>query len=212
MAMNEPLRQGSAGFRPLVAFDFDGTLTHRDSFLAYLSWLAGPWRYWSGLAALAPSGLSWALDRDRGRLKEAFVTRYMAGASRRQIERSARAFATASSGKLLRPDALRCWRDWRTRGARLIIVTASPEIIVAPFAHDLGADLLIGTRLTFDAADRVTGRLEGANCRGMEKVSRLRATFGQEVRLEAAYGDSRGDTQMLAIAGEGGMRVFRGRP
>ena len=210
--MSQPLRQGQPGFRPLVAFDFDGTLTCRDSFLAYLSWLAGPWGYWCGLSGLAPSGLAWLRDRDRARVKEALVKRFMAGATRQDIERSARAFATTHSAALLRPDALRCWWNWRERGARLIIVTASPEIIVAPFAHGLGADMLIGTRLAFDASDRVTGRLEGANCRGAEKVSRLREAFGDAVRLEAAYGDSDGDTQMLAIADEPGLRVFGARP
>ena len=210
--MSEPLRQGPPGFRPLVAFDFDGTLTHRDSFLAFLFWRAGPVRCLAGLPGLAPSGLAWLRHRDRGRMKEALLRRYLAGATRQDILTSARAFATARSAALLRPDALRCWREWRRRGARLIIVTASPEIIVAPFARGLGADLLIGTRLAFDASDRVTGRLEGANCRGMEKVSRLKEVFGDALRLEAAYGDSGGDTQMLAISDEPGLRVFRARP
>ncbi len=192
--MSEPLRQGAAGFRPLVAFDFDGTLTYRDSFLAFLFWLAGPWRFWSGL------------------LKEAFVTRYLGGASRRDVEKAARAFATECSASLLRPDALRRWREWRDRGARLLIVTASPEIIVAPFAHGLGAEALIATRLAFDADDRVAGTLAGPNCRGAEKVARLRAMFGEDVRLEAAYGDSDGDVEMLALADEAGMKVFGERP
>jgi phosphatidylglycerophosphatase C len=212
MAMSDPVRQWQAGFRPLVAFDFDGTLTCRDSFLAYLSWRAGPWRFRAGLPGLAPSGLSWLRDRDRGRLKEALITRYLKGATRQEVERSARAFATLRSASLLRPDALYRWREWRARGATLIIVTASPEILVGPFAHGLGADLLIGTRLAFDAGDRVTGRLAGANCRGAEKVARLREVFGDAVRLEAAYGDSDGDTQMLALADEAGLRVFGARP
>jgi phosphatidylglycerophosphatase C len=212
MAMSGSLRQGPAGFRPLVAFDFDGTLTCRDSFLAYLAWLAGPVRFWSGLPGLAPSGVSWLHDRDRGRLKEAFLTRYLRGAARQDVERAARAFAAERSARLLRPDALRRWREWGAGGARRIIVTASPEIIVAPFAHGLGADALIGTRLAFDAADRVTGALAGPNCRGPEKVTRLKAMFGDDVRLEAAYGDSKGDVEMLAIADEAGMKVFGGRP
>ncbi len=210
--MNEPLRQGRDGFRPLVAFDFDGTLTHSDSFLGYLFWVTGPWRFWSGLPGLTPSGLAWLRHGDRGRLKEALLTRYLKGTHRHDIERSARAFATARSASLLRPDALRCWREWRKRGARLIIVTASPEILVAPFAHGLGADMLIGTRLAFDEDDRVAGTLASPNCRGAEKVARLKAMFGDDVRLEAAYGDSDGDTQMLTLADEAGMKVFGERP
>jgi phosphatidylglycerophosphatase C len=212
MAMSKPLRQGRPGDRPLVAFDFDGTLTHRDSFLGYLVWRAGPWRFWSSLPGLAPDGVSWLRHRDRGTLKAAFVSRYLRGASRNDVERSARAFATEHSATLLRPDALRRWQEWRMRGARLVIVTASPEIIVAPFAHRLGADALIGTRLAFDIDDRVAGPLVGRNCRGPEKVARLKAMFGDDVRVAAAYGDSDGDSEMLAFADEAGMKVFGERP
>jgi phosphatidylglycerophosphatase C len=91
-----------------------------------------------------------------------------------------------------------------------VIVTASPETVVAPIARGLGADALLGTRLAFDAGDRITGDFEGENCRGPEKVRRLRAAFGDDVRLEAAYGDTDGDKEMLALAEEQGMRVFNG--
>ena len=105
----------------------------------------------------------------------------------------------------MRPDALRAWRRWQADGARLVIVTATPEMIVAPMARALGAELLIGTRLAFDAADRVTGDFVGANCRGPEKARRLREAFGEDVRLEAAYGDTDGDAEMLALAEEQGI-------
>ena len=107
---------------------------------------------------------------------------------------------------------MRLWRQWQARNARRIIVTASPEIVVAPFAHGLGADMLIGTRLVVDTKDRLTGDLSGPNCRGPEKVARLRDVFGADVRLEAAYGDSAGDLEMLALAEEAGMKVFGARP
>jgi len=58
----------------------------------------------------------------------------------------------------------------------------------------------------------VTGAFTGPNCRGMEKVNRLRAHFGGDIRLAAAYGDTSGDRQMLQIAQEKGYRVFRSKP
>jgi phosphatidylglycerophosphatase C len=196
-------------FRPLVAFDFDGTLTSRDSFLAFLAWRAGP-GYLAGLGRTLPAVFGYALNRDRGRLKAAVAKQFLAGLSRDQLEKEAQAFASEHGRPLLRPDAVRAWRRWQGEGARLVIVTASPETLVAPIARGLGADLLIGTRLAFDADGRFTGALEGANCRGPEKVRRLRETFGDQVRLEAAYGDSDGDKDMLALAEEQGMKVFNG--
>ena len=98
------------------------------------------------------------------------------------------------------------------RGATIAIVTASPEIVVAPFARGIGADVLLGTQLVLDAEGRITGDLDGPNCRGPEKVIRLRAQFGDDVRLSAAYGDTAGDKEMLSIAAEKGYRIFTGRP
>ena len=204
-------RQPGAPFRPLVAFDFDGTLTWKDSFLTFLAWRAGPGGYAVGLAALAPAVAAFAMNRDRGRLKAAATRRFLAGATRSELEADAQRFATEFGRPLLRPDAVRAWRRWQGEGARLVIVTASPDTIVAPIARALGADLLIGTRLAFDAEDRATGALDGANCRGPEKARRLREVFGDDVRLEAAYGDTDGDREMLALAEEQGLRVFNGK-
>lgn len=206
------LRQSNATIGPVVAFDFDGTLTCADSFAAFLAWQAGPWRHALALARLTPAAIRYGVDRDRGRFKAVAVREYFGGVSRNWLAERARAFAAARSGNLLRPDAVNCWEGWRARGARLVIVTASPEIAVAPFARQLGADALIGTRLAFDDQDRVTGALDGDNCRGPEKVTRLKQVFGDHFELAAAYGDSDGDTEMLAFAKQSGLRVFTRRP
>ncbi|MDB5447022.1 MAG: family hydrolase, partial [Phenylobacterium sp.] len=60
--------------------------------------------------------------------------------------------------------------------------------------------------------DRATGAFATPNCRGPEKAARLQARFGPDVRLEAAYGDTSGDREMLAIARTAGYRVFTGEP
>jgi phosphatidylglycerophosphatase C len=203
-------RQAQVIYRPLVAFDFDGTLTSRDSFTAFLRWRFGARAYAAGMLTLVPDGARYVLNRDRGRLKAAATRRFLAGMARAELEAWAQTFASEQGRGLLRPDALRAWRRWQGEGARLVIVTASPETIVAPIARGLGADALLGTRLAFDGADRLTGGFEGENCRGPEKVRRLRAAFGEDVRLEAAYGDTDGDKEMLALADEQGLKVFNG--
>ena len=59
---------------------------------------------------------------------------------------------------------------------------------------------MLATRLEVDADDRLTGRLIGANCRGPEKVVRLREWRGEALAVAFAYGDSDGDREMLALA------------
>lgn len=194
----------------IVAFDFDGTLTVHDSFTRFLRWRAGAGGCFIGLARMAPDLAAYVGHRDRGRLKAASVREFLKGTPRAQLEADAEAFAGQVWPGFLRYDALACWNDWGKKGAYRIIVTASPETTVAPFARRLEADALIGTQLVFDSDDRVTGAFAGPNCRAEEKVRRLRAVYGEDVRLAAAYGDTTGDTEMLAIADEAGFRRFKG--
>lgn len=198
--------------RPIVAFDFDGTLTIRDSFTQFLRWRAGPGGWALGLVKMAKATAAYARDRDRGAVKAASVKVFLKGVSRTELEADAARFADHIWPRFMRPDALEVWEDWGRRGAHRVIVTASPEITVAPFAKRLGAEGLLGTHLTFDEDQRITGAFASPNCRGEEKVRRLREVFGPEMTLEAAYGDTSGDTEMLAIARTQGFRVFRARP
>jgi phosphatidylglycerophosphatase C len=197
---------------PLVAFDFDGTLTVRDSFTAFLKWRVSPGRHFAGMMRLFPAAVVYVFDRNRGKIKAAAVREFLRGVPLEQLEREARAFAQSEAPKLFRPDALAVWRGWRAKGAKMVIVTASPDVVVAPFARGLGADVLIGSKLMIGADDKILGPLMGPNCRGAEKVVRLKEVFGDDLSLAAAYGDTSGDREMLAIAHEKGYRIFRGKP
>ena len=212
MGTDAPFRQTPRKDQAIVAFDFDGTLTIRDSFTEFLRWRAGAGGWALGLVKMAPALAAYARDRDRGRIKAASVREFLKGVPRAQLEQDADAFAGQVWPGFMRYDALAAWKEWGAKGAHRVIVTASPETTVAPFARRLGAEALLGTPLVFDGDDRVTGAFASPNCRGEEKVRRLRAIYGEDVRLAAAYGDTSGDTEMLAIADEKGFRVFTGRP
>lgn len=197
---------------PIVAFDFDGTMTVKDSFTAFLKWRAGPLGWAGGLLRLIPASVAYLFHRDRGRIKADAVKVFLKGVPRAQLEADAATFAQQFARALLRPDAVAAWKRWQAEHVRLVIVTASPDLTVGPFARGLGADLLLGTQLSFDPENRVAGAFSGANCRGPEKVVRLQEVFGPDLRLRAAYGDTSGDTEMLAIAEEAYYRVFSGKP
>jgi phosphatidylglycerophosphatase C len=179
----------------VVAFDFDGTLTVRDSFTAFLKWRVSPGRYLLGMVRLVPAAVAYLGHRNRGRIKAAAVREFLKGLTRDQLEAQARAFAEAEAPHLLRPDAVQAWRRWRQ-----------------PRPRAKGADVLIATELAYDRDERVTGAFMGHNCRGAEKVRRLREMFGDDLQLKAAYGDTAGDREMLQIADDPGYRVFKERP
>src|SRR4051812_18054701 len=91
----------------LIAFDFDGTMTTKDSYLAFLRWRAGWLGYAWGMACLAPAAISYIFHRDRGRLKEAATRQFLAGVAREKLEADAAAFASETNWSIFRPDALR---------------------------------------------------------------------------------------------------------
>src|SRR3954465_11473061 len=92
-----------AAERPLGAFDFDGTLTVKDSFMAFLAWRAGPVRYALGLSKLTGASAAFLAHQARGRLKAAAVGEFLKGVTRADLERDARAFAEHFNHSLLRP-------------------------------------------------------------------------------------------------------------
>jgi phosphatidylglycerophosphatase C len=83
-------------------------------------------------------------------------------------------------------------------------------LYVSPIGRRLGFDAVLATRLEVDTDGRLTGRLSGANCRGPEKVARLREWRSGELVVDFAYGDSAGDREMLALA-EVPIKVSRRR-
>ncbi len=186
----------------IAAFDFDGTLTRRDSLLPFLLHLAGPLRFSGRLAALMPTLGRYALGRiPNDMAKERLLTAFLAGHPLGALQDNARRFAQRGLPRLLRPDAL-ARLDWhRRQGHRCVLVSASLELYLEPWGQQAGFDHVIASRLEISDDGTATGRLAGANCFGAEKVARLEQLLGPlERHILYAYGDSRGDRELLLRA------------
>jgi len=77
-----------------------------------------------------------------------------------------------------------------------VIVSASPEFLLQPAAAKLKVLALIATRM-----NPKTGMIDGENCRGQEKVVRLRQHMG-DPDIAKVYSDSMSDLPLLALAKE----------
>jgi HAD superfamily hydrolase (TIGR01490 family) len=189
----------------VAAFDFDGTLTRRDSLLPFLVSVRGAAATARAVVAESPLFGRVLLGRaSRDEAKEALLTRLLAGADLQQLSESGQAFADRLVTREIRP-AMRRRLDWHRRaGHRVVIVSASPTLYLDAAGRGLGVDAVLATELEVGAEGRLTGRLAGRNCRGDEKARRLRAWLdgsGHEPSSPVwAYGDSQGDTEMLALA------------
>ena len=205
----------SAAVRPIprsvAAFDFDGTLTYTDSFTAFLFESCGFFRVATTFALSPGLWLHYLATRDRGALKSKLLFKLLGPITRAKLEGMAARFASGRGYGLFRPDARAAWDACKATHER-VIVTASPELLVGPLGAIIGADRVIGTRLGFSADGRLTPHLDGSNCRGEEKMCRLRDAYGETLDLDQAYGDTAGDRAMLKAARHSHYRVFKRRP
>jgi phosphatidylglycerophosphatase C len=177
----------------VAAFDFDGTLTRHDTFVPFLVRLCG----WPAVSAALVASLPRARSRDT--LKEAVCERLLAGRSQAEIEAEGRRYAGEIVAGRLRPEGLARLAWHRERGHALLIVSASPTAYLAEVGLQLGVDGVLATQL--EAVDGVlTGRLVGGNCRGPAKAARVDAWLDGRAATLWAYGDSKGDRELLGLA------------
>lgn len=199
--------------RHIHVFDFDGTLTRRDSFIALLRFVRGDAAFVMGMLACSP----WlALMKLRlcsnGKAKRRVFSRFFRGMTERDFRAVCQRFAD-SNARIMRPKALDHVRKALLRGDRVVVVSASMEPWVRPFLAPLedstgGTITVIGTEA--EAKDGVlTGRFSTPNCYGSEKVRRLSAVLPRrEDYFMTAYGDSRGDKELMDYADESLYRPF----
>ncbi len=188
--------------RPVVAFDFDGTITTKDTLRLFMTRIRGPRHLASAFIRHTPE-LALALQGGsaRDRAKQAICMDVLGGLDRQRAEAAALNTAQVVRDSLIRPDTRNRIRWHQAEGHRIIVVSASFEAYVRLVADALGIDEVIATRWEVDQdTDTLTGRLDGLNVRGDAKVTLLDRHLGQRSELAYAYGNSAGDTAMLARA------------
>ncbi|MBK8583678.1 MAG: HAD-IB family hydrolase [Flavobacteriales bacterium] len=186
--------------RTLALFDLDGTLTHGDTMLAFIRYRAGSLKYaW----IMLQSGFLHVLGRigllPKGAGKRRLVRMAFAGASVAEVSREAEKFTQEKLPSMFRAGAVERVKWHMAEGHQTCIVTASCGPWVRHWCAAQGLEL-IATGME-EKAGIYTGELSTPNCKGEEKVHRLKETFDlREYASIHAYGDTPSDRPMLALA------------
>ncbi|MFZ6009927.1 MAG: HAD-IB family hydrolase [Bacteroidota bacterium] len=193
----------------LVLFDFDGTITTDDTLLKFIHFYHGSFRFLTGFTILSPILALHLLKLiPNWRAKEIVLAWFFKGRDIKTFNQKCLEFADLIDTTMVRAMAMKKIRQLVNDQSTVVIVSASAENWVRPWCekHSLHC---IATRLEV-INGRLTGKIAGKNCYGPEKESRIRAQFDiLEYPEIIAYGDSRGDREMLALASKKHYKPFR---
>lgn len=193
----------------IYIYDFDGTLTRRDSFLDFIRYTCGSRSLYCGLLLFSPLLILMKLRLyANGRAKERLFTHFFQGMSIRVFDDLCAKYGL-SRADLLLDAARKAVNEVASNGYRIFIVSASVDRWVFPFFRDVPNVTVIGTQIEVENG-LVTGRFSTPNCYGAEKVRRIQALlpYREQYKL-IAHGDSRGDKKMLNYADQRYFRPFR---
>lgn len=186
-------------------FDLDRTITRLATwtpFLFYVNGMRPGFLVQIPLIALRMIGYKLGLC-SRDSIKEQGL-RTLARHDRATLEARAKAFIDRRLATGLRPGALAVIEAHRARGDRLIMATASIDVVADALGRALGFDEVVSTRLKW-GADGVHPEMDGPNCYGAEKLRRI-----DEARRQRpfqgpvyAYSDDISDFELLCQVDHG---------
>ena len=203
----------------IAAFDFDGTLTKRDTLMPFLARGLGGSKLMLALLLCSP----WLA---------AFTLRLIPNhvAKQKLLQATLKNRTTAElddwTNRWLAndfPGQLQSWTmarlaEHQQAGHCCVMVSASPDIYLKRVSQQLGFDTLLCTEMAVVSGlngGQLTGLMKTPNCHGEQKVLRLKAWMAERFGAAAAgavlyaYGDTSGDKPMLRFAAHA---FYRGLP
>ncbi|PIB34623.1 hypothetical protein BFP72_03965 [Reichenbachiella sp. 5M10] len=194
--------------KKLALFDFDGTITSKDTLFEIAKFSTTPVKYYTNLLLLSPVFVGvkggW-ISAQKG--KEHFLKMFFGGMDTLAFAGLCERFCDKHLPQIIRPQALKEIQKHLREKTDIYIVSASPQDWIKPWTDLLGISC-ISTALETDQSV-ITGKILGTNCNGEEKVIRIRKILdltGYDT-IEA-YGDTKGDIPMLKLANTKHFKPF----
>ena len=203
--------------RPVViaAFDFDGTLTKRDTFMPFLARGLGWPRFLLALALRSPWLAAFALHLIPNHVaKQKLMLATLKNKTTAEMDDWTNRWLAHDFPGQLQDWTMARLAEHQHAGHCCVMVSASPDIYLKRVAQQLGFDALLCTEMAV-VDGRLTGEMNMPNCHGEQKVARLQAWMlerfglGSGAQLAYAYGDTSGDKPMLRMAAHA---FYRGKP
>lgn len=192
----------------LAFFDFDGTITTEDSLIKFIRFAIGDFKFVLGMLALFPMLMAYKLKIiPNYKAKEWMVSSFFKGMDRQKFKYISEEFSLKHIDTMLRPKAMEKIAWHKAQGHQIVVVSASMECWLKPWCDKNGLDL-VATKLEMQNSI-ITGKFQTKNCYGEEKVVRIKEVYNLDAYEHIyAYGDSRGDRELLELADTKNFRTF----
>jgi phosphatidylglycerophosphatase C len=184
----------------LALFDFDGTITFKDSFTPFILYAVEPTRIAIGKVVLSPMIVAYKLGLVRTSLMRATVVGFgFRGKREADVRELGLSYAREKLSAITSPRALERIGWHKAQGDAVVVVSASLDVYLSEWCKEVGVDLIC-TELEARGGI-LTGRYRDGDCTGKEKARRVRERYDLRVyEVVYAYGDTKEDEAMLALA------------
>lgn len=187
--------------RTIAVFDFDGTITRKDTLLEFIKFCVGKRAFITGFALHLPFLIAYKLKLyPNWKVKQMIFSYFYKNTSYDTFIELGKQFKTEIN-KMLNPNVWQEVKKHQNNGNDVYIVSASIYEWIQPWATENGITHVISTTIETDDKKLITGRFLSKNCYGKEKVNRfLSEEPNRNNYVLYAYGDSHGDKDMFDIA------------
>ena len=195
--------------KKIAFFDFDGTITTKDSLQEIIKFLKGKTVYYTGIFSNMHWFMAYQLNLiPADLLKEKILSYFFSGMPENIFQEQCDLFADRILPGFIRPGAIAEMDRLRKEGFELVVVSASAENWIRNFSKRLSLEL-IATKLEVKNG-LITGKIEGKNCKGEQKVICIKERWDLSAYEEIyVYGDSPADKPMMALATRSFYQPFR---
>lgn len=184
----------------IAFFDFDGTITTKDTLIDFILYAVGKRRFVFTMMYLSPILLLYFCKIiPNWYAKQIVITSFFKGFDVEKFNALSRHYSLNRIPQIVKPSMMQKINTHKANGDTVVVVTASCENWVKPWCDSVGIEC-IATRLKVHN-NILTGKFDGKNCYGVEKVKRIKEKYNLfDYDKIYAYGNSKGDRAMLALA------------
>lgn len=192
----------------LAVFDFDGTITRKDTFNGFIISDIGLLRFFLITLRYAYLHLAYLFGLVANDVPKFTVfSKLYKGVKYSDFVQKCIIYSSKIDN-IVSDEAMLKIKWHAAQGHELIIISASVVDWIEPWAKRNDFSTVIANSLELDG-DILTGRPARKNCHGAEKLRRFYEAFPDSGSYETyVYGDSAGDRELLAIADHKFYRCF----